>query len=70
MDDKASTYAGKLKDVLTWWLGTKRPFFINEDYKLELLHIDRNNESVKIRITNLKNNTVVEQEVVDDNRPS
>ena len=66
MNDKSSTYAGKLKDVLTWWL-SRKPFFINDEYKIELLHIDRNNDSVKIRITNLKTDVAVEQEVVNDN---
>jgi len=48
-------YTDKLKDSLYWWLGKKRPFIINDHYKLELLHIDRENNSAKIRITNLLN---------------
>jgi len=55
MDDN---YAGKLKDSLYWWIGKKRPFFINDEYKVELLHIDREHNSAKIRITNLKNDEV------------
>ena len=47
-------YANKLQDSLTWWLGKKRPFIINEEYKLELLFIDKINNSAKIKITNLK----------------
>lgn len=48
-------YAGKLRDSLTWWLGRKREFVINDEYKLELLFIDKENNSAKIRVTNLKN---------------
>ena len=29
------SYANKLRDSLYWWLGKKRPFFINDEYKLE-----------------------------------
>lgn len=50
-------YLNKLKDSLYWWLGKKRPFIINNEYKLELLFIDKENNSAKIRITNLKNNS-------------
>lgn len=49
-------YKNKLKDSLHWWLGRKKPFIINDEYKLELLYIDRNNHSAKIKITNLSNN--------------
>lgn len=49
-------YAGKLRDSLTWWLGKKREFVINDEYKLELLFIDKENNSAKIRVTNLKTN--------------
>lgn len=49
-----------LKDQLYWWLKSSRPFVINNEYKIELLHIDREYESVKILITNLKDNTVQE----------
>lgn len=65
-----SEYAGKLKDSLMWWLGKKRPFFINNEYKLELLFVDKINNSAKIRVTNLKTGDIVESsqpvsEVVD-----
>ena len=53
-------YANKLKDSLYWWLGKKRPFFINDEYKLELLFVDKINNSAKIRVTNLKTGTVLE----------
>jgi hypothetical protein len=48
-------FAGKIKDSLWYWLGKKKPFIINDEYKLELLYIDKVNNSAKIRITNLKN---------------
>ena len=54
------SYANKLKDSLYWWLGKKRPFFINDEYKLELLFVDKINNSAKIRVTNLKTGDVVE----------
>jgi hypothetical protein len=61
------SYANKLKTQLYWWLGRKRPFIINDDYKIELLFIDRVNNSVKIQITNLKSGqiTATQQEEID-----
>jgi hypothetical protein len=56
-----SNYTVKLKDSLYWWLGKKRPFIINNEYKLELLFIDKVNCSAKILITNLKTNEQTEQ---------
>ena len=53
-------YANKLKDSLYWWLGKKRPFFINDEYKLELLFVDKINNSAKIRVTNLKTGLAIE----------
>ncbi len=55
-----TTYANKLKDSLYWWLGKKRPFFINDEYKLELLFVNKINNSAKIRVTNLKTGAVME----------
>ena len=49
------SYTDKLKDSLTWWLGKKRSFSINDEYRIELLFIDKVNNSAKIKITNLKN---------------
>jgi hypothetical protein len=48
-------FANRLKDSLWWWLSKRKPFVINNEYELELLYIDKINNSVKIRITNLKN---------------
>ena len=55
------SYVNKLKDSLVWWLGRKKAFNINEEYKIELLFIDKVNNSAKIKVTNLKTGQVVEQ---------
>jgi hypothetical protein len=55
-----NNFAGKLKTSLYWWLGKSKPFFINDEYKLELLFVDKINNSAKVRITNLKTGMVVE----------
>ena len=57
-------YAHKLKDSLYWWLGKSRPFIINDEYKLELLFVDKINNSAKILITNLKTGIVTESDQV------
>lgn len=56
------SYANKLKTQLYWWLGKRRPFVINDEYKIELLFIDKINNSAKIQITNLKTGDVVTQD--------
>lgn len=38
-----------------WWLNSKRPFFIGDEYEIVLEKIDTSNKSVKIRVRNLKN---------------
>lgn len=53
-------YSNKLKDSLYWWLGKKKPFIINDEYKLELLFVDKINNSAKIRVTNLKTGVAIE----------
>ncbi len=58
-----SSYANKLKDTLTWWLGRKRPFIVNDEYQIELLFIDKINNSAKIKVTNLKTGGVVTNSV-------
>jgi hypothetical protein len=60
------TFKDKIRDSLYWWLGKSKPFIINEEYKLELLFIDKINNSAKIRITNLKNNKTKKIEVVNE----
>ena len=54
-----------IKDSIYYWLGKSKPFYINGEYKLELLFIDKINNSAKIQITNLKTNEVT-TEVLDD----
>lgn len=62
------SYANKLKTQLYWWLGRSRPFILNDEYKIELLFIDKMNNSAKIQITNIKTGEVTEpQEVKSDN---
>ncbi len=53
------SYANKLKTQLYWWLGRRRPFVINDEYQIDLLYIDKVNNSVKIQITNLKSGVVI-----------
>ena len=50
------SFAGRIKDSLWWWLSRNKPFNINDEYSLELLFIDKINNSAKIKITNLKTN--------------
>ena len=54
------SYANKIKDSLYYWLGKKRPFIINDEYKLELLFIDKVNHSAKIKVTNIKTGQAVQ----------
>jgi len=61
------SYANKLKTQLYWWLGRNRPFFLNDEYKIELLFLDKVNNSAKIQITNLKSGEVITQDQVADN---
>jgi len=61
-----SSFTHKLKDRLYWWLNASRPFIINDEYKVELLHIDREYASAKILVTNLKNGEI--QEVICDQK--
>lgn len=56
------SYENKLKDSLYWWLGRKRPFIINNEYQLDLLFIDKENNSAKIRITNLKTGAIISED--------
>ncbi len=62
MSKDFAQYAGKLKTSLYWWLSGSRPFVVNNEYKIELLFIDKINNSAKIQITNLKTGQVMTQE--------
>ena len=55
------SYANKLKTQLYWWLSRSRAFVLNDEYKIELLFIDKINNSAKIQITNLKTGEVTTQ---------
>lgn len=58
-----------IKGEFTWWL-SKKGFILNDEYRIDLLWIDRDNNSAKIKITNLKTNESIETfsdtEVADD----
>ena len=60
------SYANKLKTQLYWWLGRSRPFILNDEYKIELLFIDKLNNSAKIQITNIKTGEVITEEKTPD----
>ena len=58
--DKPCNTDFQLRDSLYWWLSTARPFYINNEYRLDLVCLDRKNNSAKIVITNLKTNEITE----------
>lgn len=65
-----SNLKNNIKDSIWYWLGYRKPFIINEEYKVELLFLDRNNNSAKIKVTNIKTNESSENSidgVKDDN---
>lgn len=68
VEDKNKDHINKenIKDSIYYWLGKSRPFYINGEYKLKLLFIDKVNHSAKIEITNLKTKQVETLEVTDD----
>ena len=64
--EKASPFKDKLQNTLTWWLGKKKPFIVNDEYEIKLLFIDKINNSAKIEITNLKTQKIHVMEVSDE----
>lgn len=66
MSSETPSYDGKLKDTLTWWLGKRQPFIVNNEYEIRLLFIDKVNNSAKIEITNIKTKTTSITEVSND----
>ncbi len=66
MLENTPSYRDKIKDTLTYWLGKKKPFIINDEYEIRLLFIDKVNNSAKIEITNLKTKVVTTAEVNND----
>lgn len=55
-----------IKDSIYYWLGKSKPFYINGEYMLKLLFIDKVNHSAKIEITNLKTKETQQVEVSDE----
>jgi len=63
--DSATKTKNNITNSLYWWLNKRRPFIINDEYKIELLHVHSPQERgdfqrVKILVTNLKTNVVEE----------
>ena len=44
----------QITDEFTYWLGKRYGFNLNNEYKIDLIWIDKENNSCKIKITNLK----------------
>lgn len=47
----------KTKSVVSqmyWWLSKKRSFYIGDDYRIDLIEVNKKNGNAKILITNLK----------------
>lgn len=44
----------KIVNKMFWWLSKRRPFYIGDEYMIELSEIDLKHGTVKINITNLK----------------
>jgi len=55
----------QITDELTWWL-SKKGFNLNNEYRIDLIWIDKKNNSAKIKITNLKTKISEEVEVNND----
>ena len=55
----------QITDEFTWWL-SKKGFIINDEYRIDLIWIDKKNNSAKIKITNLKTKASEELEVKHD----
>jgi hypothetical protein len=58
MEDLKKILGERKKSIDTemyWWLNSKRPFHIGDEYVIFLEKIDVSNKSVKIRIVNTKN---------------
>lgn len=52
----------KVVTAMYWWLSKRRPFFIGDEYKVELQAIDKNTGCVRILVTNLKTGKTEEQQ--------
>ena len=45
--------SAEITGEFNWWLSKKRPFIIDDKYKLELEFIDLNHMSARIKITRI-----------------
>lgn len=52
----------KVVTAMYWWLSKRRPFFVGDEYKIELQAIDKNTGCVRILVTNLKTGKTEEQD--------
>ena len=43
-----------VETVMFWWLNTNRPFYIGDEYRIDLVSSNRFGTSIKIVVTNLK----------------
>jgi hypothetical protein len=62
----SSNGTAKITSSMYWWLNSRRPFIINDEYKIELYEIDHRRNTVKIIITNLKDQSTSVEEVKQD----
>lgn len=56
LGSRPASYRNKLQDSIFWNLSTRRPFIVNDEYKVELLSIDFNTYTARIKVTNIKTN--------------
>lgn len=54
------SFEDKVKDTFWWWLGRKKPFILNDEYKLELVWLYKEDNLAKINIFNLKTSQDIE----------
>ena len=43
-----------VENVMFWWLNHGRPFYIGDEYRIDLMASDRTGSAIKISVTNLK----------------
>jgi hypothetical protein len=48
------SFKGRVKDTLVWWLSSRKPFILDDEYEIRLLYLDHKNHSAKLEITNLR----------------
>lgn len=65
---KKNSFANTVRGSLYWWLRYDKPFILNDEYSLKLLHIDKGKDMVKVLITNLKNKNQTKIELSIDSQ--